>query len=116
MADSKTRTTAARLDRFKKPDGWAQMRVEEGFAVWATVSAENSVLNFRNQNFKMANKVEPVLPHRHDYEASRIYGREWPKPYNITPYYVAVVVLTALLILHGFLTHWGFVDYSPILK
>ena len=94
MADSKTRTTAARLDRFKKPDGWAQMRVEEGFAVWATVHAENSVLNFRNKNFK---------PRRHDYGAARIYGRDWPKPYNITPYYVAVVVLTALLILDGYL-------------
>lgn len=111
MADSKTRTTAARLDPFKKPDGWAQMRVEEGFAVWATVSAENSILNFRNQNFKMANKVKPVLPRRHDYGASRIYGRDWPEPFNMTPYYVAVVALAALLIPDGVLRDLGVVGY-----
>lgn len=111
MTENKTRTTAARLDRFKKADGWAQMRVEEGFAVWATVSAENSVLNFRNQNFRMDKEVKPVLPRRHDYGASRIYGRDWPKPYNITPYYVAVVVLAALLILDGCIRHWRVVGY-----
>jgi len=35
---------------------------------------------------------------------------------RLEPYFVALAILVGLLVLDGFLTHWGFVDYSPILK
>jgi hypothetical protein len=41
MTDKKTRTTAARLDRFKKAGDWTQRRTEEGFACDAACMAQN---------------------------------------------------------------------------
>lgn len=84
---AKTRTTAARLDQFKKPDGWAQRRVEEGFAANAIASA--------NCRSFMAGEAAPL-------------GREMPEPLNLSPFYWAVAALAALAIIDGCLAHWGF--------
>lgn len=180
---NKTRTTAARLDRFKKADEWAQRRFEEGFAVFAKcVATNNRAIRVTTWNVwqrfkaidwwqeikdafpfflsecvqKVKKSMEPVKKQyvwvaKPDSRLSVICkanqslppvfpvstwncrcsdkfiyfpketiesspGRDMPEPINLTPYYVAVLVLCALLILDGFLTHWGFVDYSPILK
>lgn len=97
---NKTRTTAARLERFKEADHWSQRRVEEGFAACVECIAENA------RAIREATRDD----------LSRCCGREWPEPPNMTPYYIAVLVLCALLILDGLLAHWGFVDYGPAIK
>lgn len=70
-----------------------------------TVTLPGAIRNIPcNVNFTFDDDHEPPL------------GRDWPEPISMAPYYIAVVVLVALLILDGFFTHWGLVDYSQILK
>lgn len=57
----KTKNTAARLDRFEKPDRWPQRRVEDGFAVNAACAAENNRAIFDNIDKAMVHACKGKL-------------------------------------------------------
>lgn len=57
--------------------------------------------------------VKPVR--RVGIEEPPYLGRDMPEPVNLAPYYIAVVILAALLVFHGLACEFGLVNYAPIL-
>lgn len=95
MKRGKARTTADRLDRFKKADHWTQRRVEEGFAIRASCIAENrrAIKGARWHDLKKhvfrgvtfySQTVNPFTPEniKKEFEYQRIDGHLYHKAAN----------------------------------
>lgn len=121
MKNTSIKNTAARLDRFKKPDHWTQRTVEYGFAVYAECVVANNRA-FRKvivsesgksaftPEFLEGKDIEQITPIsvRDGFSKPIAHlGRRPLKPLNLTPFYKFLAVVVGLLMLSGLVHHFS---------